>query len=85
MPTIAAIPDEERQLVRKEIQQTRDKNYARQLSAMLILNRGMAPDCSFIRRPMDKLVYMVLKDYKTSGSDMIPDGLSLIFFRLFRC
>ncbi|QXE13508.1 IS630 family transposase [Pectobacterium atrosepticum] len=41
MPIIAVIPDEERQLMRKEIQQTRDKNYARRLIAMLMLHRGM--------------------------------------------
>ncbi|WP_317178666.1 IS630 family transposase, partial [Pectobacterium sp. HCp5_1] len=41
MPIIAAIPDEERQLMCKEAQQTRDKNYARRLIAMLMLHRGM--------------------------------------------
>lgn len=41
MPIIAAIPDEERQLMRKEAQQTYDKNHARRLIAMLMLNQGM--------------------------------------------
>ncbi len=41
MPIIAVIPDEERRLMRKEIQQTRDKNYARRLTAMLMRPRGM--------------------------------------------
>ncbi|MEQ9880305.1 IS630 family transposase [Pectobacterium aroidearum] len=41
MPIIAAIPDEERQLMRKEAQQTHDKNYARRLIAILMLHRGM--------------------------------------------
>ncbi|EOV8203245.1 IS630 family transposase, partial [Salmonella enterica subsp. enterica serovar Enteritidis] len=38
---IAAIPDEERQLMRKEAQQTYDKNHARRLIAMLMLHQGM--------------------------------------------
>ncbi|MBN3043362.1 IS630 family transposase [Pectobacterium brasiliense] len=41
MPIIAAIPDEERQLMRKEAQQTHDKNYARRLIAILMLHWGM--------------------------------------------
>ncbi|MCL9007114.1 IS630 family transposase [Salmonella enterica subsp. enterica serovar Enteritidis] len=41
MPIIAAIPDEERQLMRKEAQQTHDKNHARRLIAMLMLHQGM--------------------------------------------
>jgi|GEM_PF-946076 putative transposase len=41
MPIIAFIPDEERYLMRKEAQQTRDKNHARQLMAMLMLHQGM--------------------------------------------
>ncbi|EGB3356674.1 IS630 family transposase, partial [Salmonella enterica] len=41
MPIIAAIPDEERQLMRKEAQQTYDKNHARRLIAMLMLHQGM--------------------------------------------
>ncbi|EBV5009592.1 IS630 family transposase [Salmonella enterica subsp. enterica serovar Typhimurium] len=41
MPIIAAIPDEERQLMRKEAQQTHDKNHARWLIAMLMLHQGM--------------------------------------------
>ncbi|EKY7401303.1 IS630 family transposase, partial [Salmonella enterica] len=35
------IPDEERQLMRKEAQQTYDKNHARRLIAMLMLHQGM--------------------------------------------
>lgn len=42
MPIIAAIPDEERQLMRKEAQQTRDENHARRLIAILMLRQGMA-------------------------------------------
>ncbi|MCJ8051635.1 IS630 family transposase [Salmonella enterica] len=41
MPIIAPIPDEERQLMRKEAQQTYDKNHARRLIAMLMLHQGM--------------------------------------------
>ncbi|HCK8020483.1 IS630 family transposase [Salmonella enterica subsp. enterica] len=41
MPIIAATPDEERQLMRKEAQQTHDKNHARRLIAMLMLHQGM--------------------------------------------
>ncbi|EDF1279745.1 IS630 family transposase [Salmonella enterica subsp. enterica serovar Enteritidis] len=41
MPIIAAIPDEKRQLMRKEAQQTYDKNHARRLIAMLMLHQGM--------------------------------------------
>lgn len=41
MPIIAAIPDEERQLMCKEAQQTYDKNHARRLIAMLMLHQGM--------------------------------------------
>ncbi|MFP9230872.1 DDE endonuclease [Pectobacterium cacticida] len=41
MPIIAAIPDEERQLMRKEAQLTRDKNHARRLIAILMLHQGM--------------------------------------------
>ncbi|EAR3587663.1 IS630 family transposase [Salmonella enterica] len=41
MPIIAAIPDEERQLMRKEAQQTYDKNHARRLIAILMLHQGM--------------------------------------------
>lgn len=41
MPIIAFIPDEERRLMRKEAQQTRDKNHARRLIAMLMLHQGM--------------------------------------------
>ncbi|HAK6054965.1 TPA: IS630 family transposase [Salmonella enterica] len=41
MPIIAAIPDEERQLMRKEAQQTYDKNHAQRLIAMLMLHQGM--------------------------------------------
>ncbi|EAO5038713.1 IS630 family transposase [Salmonella enterica] len=35
------MPDEERQLMRKEAQQTYDKNHARRLIAMLMLHQGM--------------------------------------------
>lgn len=41
MPIIAAIPDEERRLMRKEAQQTGDKNHARRLIAILMLHQGM--------------------------------------------
>jgi putative transposase len=41
MPIIAAISDEERISMRKEAQQTRDKNYARHLIPMLMLHQGM--------------------------------------------
>jgi len=41
MPIIAATPDEERQLMRKEAQQAHDKNHARRLIAMLMLHQGM--------------------------------------------
>ncbi|GAB7214288.1 hypothetical protein OS42_08990 [Dickeya oryzae] len=58
-------PDEERQLMCKEAQKTRDKNYARRRIAMLMLHQEMtvtgncqtALSCAFIRRKMDKLVY----------------------------
>ncbi len=39
MQLIAAIPDEERQLMRKETQQIHDKNHARCLIAILMLHR----------------------------------------------
>lgn len=41
MPIITAIPDEERRLMRKAAQQTRDKNHARRIIAMLMLHQGM--------------------------------------------
>lgn len=41
MPIMAAIPDEELRLMRKEAQQTRDKNHSRRLIAILTLHRGM--------------------------------------------
>lgn len=41
MSIIAAIPDEERRFMRKEAQQTRDKNHARRLIAILMLHQGM--------------------------------------------
>ncbi|CEJ63565.1 MULTISPECIES: IS630 family transposase [Citrobacter] len=41
MQIITAIPDEERQLMRKEAQQTHDKNHSRRLIAMLMLHQGM--------------------------------------------
>ena len=40
MPILAAIPDEERQLMRKEAWQTHDKNHARRLVVMLMLHQG---------------------------------------------
>ena len=40
MPIIAPIPDAERCLMQKTIHKTRDKNYARRLTAMLMLHRG---------------------------------------------
>lgn len=61
MPIIAAIPDEERQRMRKEAQQTRDKNHSRRLIAILMHDRHRrrqtALGRSFIRWKMDKLVY----------------------------
>ncbi|WP_256221696.1 IS630 family transposase [Salmonella enterica] len=41
MPIIAPIPRDERRLMRKEAQQTHDKNHARRLIAMLMLHQGM--------------------------------------------
>ncbi|WP_338659257.1 IS630 family transposase [Pectobacterium araliae] len=41
MPIIAFIPDEERRLMKREAQQTHDKNHARRLMAMLMLHQGM--------------------------------------------
>lgn len=41
MPIIAVTSDEERLLMRKEAQQTLDKNHARRLIAMLMLHQGM--------------------------------------------
>ncbi len=40
MPIIAPIPRDERRLMQKAIHKTRDKNYARRLTAMLMLHRG---------------------------------------------
>ncbi len=40
MPIIALIPRNERRQMKKIIQSTRDKNYARRLMAMLMLHRG---------------------------------------------
>ncbi|SFO11251.1 IS630 family transposase [Xenorhabdus japonica] len=40
MPIIASIPRNERRLMQKTIQKTRDKNHARRLIAMLMLYRG---------------------------------------------
>ena len=40
MPSIAPIPRDERRLMQKAIHKTRDKNYARRLTAMLMLHRG---------------------------------------------
>lgn len=41
MPIIVPISDEERRLMRKEAQQTRDKNHARRLIAILMLHQRM--------------------------------------------
>lgn len=41
MPIIVFIPNEERRLMRKEAQKTRDKNHAKRLIAILILHQGM--------------------------------------------
>ncbi|HHD7476596.1 TPA: IS630 family transposase [Klebsiella oxytoca] len=40
MPIIAPIPPDERRLMQKAIHKTLDKNYARRLTAMLMLHRG---------------------------------------------
>ncbi|AYA41052.1 IS630 family transposase [Xenorhabdus nematophila] len=40
MPIIASIPQDERHLMQKTIQKTRDKNHARRLIAMLMLHDG---------------------------------------------
>ncbi|MGL9724792.1 MAG: IS630 family transposase, partial [Sodalis sp. (in: enterobacteria)] len=40
MPIITPIPHDERRLMQKAIHKTRDKNYARRLTAMLMLHRG---------------------------------------------
>ncbi|ECF1703714.1 IS630 family transposase, partial [Salmonella enterica subsp. enterica] len=40
MPIIAPIPRDERRLMQKAIHKTHDKNYARRLTAMLMLHRG---------------------------------------------
>ncbi|HDX8861073.1 TPA: helix-turn-helix domain-containing protein, partial [Klebsiella michiganensis] len=40
MPIIAPIPRDERRLMQKAIHKTRDKNYARRLTTMLMLHRG---------------------------------------------
>ncbi len=40
MTIIAPIPRDERRLMQKAIHKTRDKNYARRLTAMLLLHRG---------------------------------------------
>lgn len=40
MPIIAPILRNERRLIQKTIHKTRDKNYARRLTAMLILHRS---------------------------------------------
>jgi len=61
MPIIAPISRDERRLMQKAIHKTHDKNYARRLTAMLMLHRGCrASDvartallCPFLRRPLD--------------------------------
>ena len=40
MPIIAPIPRTDRRLMQKGIHKTHDKNYARRLTAMLMLHRG---------------------------------------------
>ena len=40
MPLIAPISRNERRMMQKAIHKTRDKNYARRLTAMLMLHRG---------------------------------------------
>ncbi|EIQ44877.1 transposase, IS630 family [Shigella sonnei 3226-85] len=40
MPIIAPISRDERRLMQKAIHKTHDKNYARRLTAMLMLHRG---------------------------------------------
>ncbi|KAB7532642.1 IS630 family transposase, partial [Klebsiella pneumoniae] len=40
MPIIAPISRDERRLMQKAILKTRDKNYARRLTAMLMRHRG---------------------------------------------
>jgi len=40
MPIIASITRDERRLMQKVIHKTRDKNYARILTAILMLHRG---------------------------------------------
>ncbi|CDG87947.1 hypothetical protein XBFFL1_1640052 [Xenorhabdus bovienii str. feltiae Florida] len=40
MPIITSIPRNERRLMQKTIQKTRDKNHARRLIAILMLYRG---------------------------------------------
>ncbi|PQQ25635.1 IS630 family transposase, partial [Photorhabdus hindustanensis] len=41
MPIIAPIPQNECQKMRKLIHKTRDKNYSRRLTALLMLNEGL--------------------------------------------
>ncbi len=41
MPIIASIPQDECQKMRKLIHKTRDKNYSRRLTALLMLNGGL--------------------------------------------
>ncbi len=40
MPIITSIPRNERRQMKKAIQKTRDKNYARRLTALLMLHEG---------------------------------------------
>ncbi len=42
MPIIAPIPRTERRLMQKTLHKTRDKNHARRLTGLLMLNRGPA-------------------------------------------
>lgn len=40
MPIIAPIPHDERSLMQKAIHESHDKNYARRLTAILMIHRG---------------------------------------------
>ncbi len=61
MPIIAPIPRDERRLMQKAIHKTHDKNYARRVTAMLMMHRGCRVSdvarnallCPFLRRPLD--------------------------------
>lgn len=61
MLIIAPIPRGERHLMQKAIHKTHDKNYARRLTALLMLHRGARVSnvartallCPFLCRPLD--------------------------------